>query len=139
MNTKPLYQSRTIWVQLLAVVSALFPPVADWIAGNPESFVGVFAALNVLIRFITSGRVEVFGKSGGAALVALVGFGFLALAASSLTSCHGLAGSVHYLDPESGLETGARILPGGKFKPYVHKDFLDASGNLIGSVDLHSK
>jgi hypothetical protein len=79
MNTKPLYQSRTIWVQLLAVVSALFPPVADWIAGNPESFVGVFAALNVLIRFITSGRVEVFGKSGGAALVAVVGFGFLAL------------------------------------------------------------
>jgi hypothetical protein len=139
MTTKPLYQSRTVWVQLLAIASALFPPVADWIAGNPESFVGVFAALNVLIRFITSGKVEVFGKSGGAALAAVVGFGFLAFAASSLTSCHGLAGSVHYLDSKTGLETGAHLSPGGEFQPYVRQDFRDASGNLIGSVDLHSK
>jgi uncharacterized membrane protein len=88
MNAKSLLQSKTFWVQVIAFIAALFPVVREWIARNPETTIAVLGAVNILVRFATSGRVTLFqeeapgklernedenGKpSGGAALLVLM-------------------------------------------------------------------
>jgi len=64
MNTKNLLQSKTFWVQIIAFIAALLPVVQEWIAKNPESTIAVLGAVNVLVRFATSGRVTLFGALG---------------------------------------------------------------------------
>lgn len=100
-TTKPFWQSKTVWVQVLAVLSMFIPAVGEWVAKNPVEFVAVLGAINTLVRFATHGSVSVFqddesgnagGKgsgSGGSALLAMIAtWGALALAGGGLlTSC----------------------------------------------------
>ena len=72
MNTKSIFLSKTFWVQVVTVVSLAFPQVRTWLEANPVEFVAVLAALNLLVRFATSGKISIFGagepdddKSGG--------------------------------------------------------------------------
>ncbi|MFC5049231.1 hypothetical protein ACFPK9_01175 [Rubritalea spongiae] len=60
MNTKKFWQSKTLWVQAISVISLLFPVVQEWLAENPVEVVTVFAAINTLVRFVTSGKIETF-------------------------------------------------------------------------------
>lgn len=57
---KTVLQSKTFWVQILTVVCAFIPQVQSWVSQNPETFVGVLAAVNVIVRFATSGKVTLF-------------------------------------------------------------------------------
>ena len=71
MLTKHALKSKTVWVQIAAVVSAMLPVAGDWLRSNPVEFVAALAALNVLVRFVTHGKVTVFsddssGHGGGA-------------------------------------------------------------------------
>ncbi len=67
MNTKSILKSKTFWLNALAFAVALFPPVKAWIAANPESMVGALTALNILVRFVTSGRISIFADGGNVA------------------------------------------------------------------------
>lgn len=62
-SAKPIFSSKTFWVQVLAIVSALFPAVRQFIAGNPVEFIAMLAAVNVIVRFGTSGRVSILPDS----------------------------------------------------------------------------
>lgn len=62
MNAKSLLQSKTFWVQVIAFLAALFPVVQAWISKNPETTIAVLGAVNVLVRFATSGRIVLFGS-----------------------------------------------------------------------------
>lgn len=62
MNAKSLLQSKTFWVQVIAFIAALFPVVQEWIAKNPESTIAALGAVNILVRFGTSGRIVLFGS-----------------------------------------------------------------------------
>lgn len=55
--TKSILTSKTFWVQVITVVAAFIPQVQSWLSTNPEAVVGVVAAINVLVRFATSGKV----------------------------------------------------------------------------------
>lgn len=57
--SKSIFFSKTFWLQVVALVSAMFPVVQDWLVRNPVQFVAVLAALNVIVRFITSGKVSI--------------------------------------------------------------------------------
>ena len=61
MNSKTILLSKTFWVQVVTVLSLAVPQVRDWLNANPESFVAALAAINLLVRFATSGRVIIFG------------------------------------------------------------------------------
>ena len=93
---KSILLSKTFWLQVLALAAALYPPVGAWISANPVDSVAVFAAANVLVRFATSGRVNVFGENvtppaGG--LMAIMGLGTAAgVMGFCLPSCSPVAG-----------------------------------------------
>lgn len=55
---KNIIKSKTFWVQLATFAAAFYPPVQAWLASNPENVIGVVAAVNVLVRFATSGKVS---------------------------------------------------------------------------------
>ena len=59
-NSKNIIASKTLWVQVVAVVSTFIPAVGEFLRANPEGFVAALAAVNVLVRFATSGRVTLF-------------------------------------------------------------------------------
>jgi len=78
-TTKPFWQSKTVWVQVLAILSMFIPAVGAWVASNPVEFVAVLGAINTLVRFATHGSVSIFqdddsgtggkgGTSGGSVL-----------------------------------------------------------------------
>ena len=64
MINKSILKSKTFWVQVLAVLAVLFPPVQAWLASNPVTSVAALAAVNVLVRFVTSGRINILGDGG---------------------------------------------------------------------------
>lgn len=93
MNTEPIksfFRSKTVWVQAVAVLSTMLPVVAEWLQSNPVSFVAALAALNVLVRFFTHGKISLFsdGNTKGVSnlLIVAVALG-TALGCGSLVSC----------------------------------------------------
>lgn len=62
---KSFLQSKTIWLQIVAVLCMFIPAVKGWFAANPVEFVAALGALNVLVRFCTSGKVTVFADATG--------------------------------------------------------------------------
>jgi hypothetical protein len=58
-SKRPL-ASKTFWVQLITLLAAFFPAVQEFMAANPVRFVAGLVAVNVLVRFATSGRIELF-------------------------------------------------------------------------------
>lgn len=67
--SKPWWQSKTVILNLVALVSMMLPPVRAWLDGNTEAPLAVLAALNLLVRFVTQGRISIFpdddGSDGG--------------------------------------------------------------------------
>lgn len=59
VETKKAWQSRTLWIGLVAAIVPFFPPAAAVIAANPEvtglALSGIFSAL----RMITKDRVVI--------------------------------------------------------------------------------
>ena len=94
---KHFLQSKTIWLQVIAALSMFLPPMQAWLAANPEQPIAVLCALNVLLRFFTSGKVTLFtdDSAGGSGVdgklpgwVLVLGMGGLAgLVGFSLPSC----------------------------------------------------
>ena len=56
---KPIFLSKTFWVQIAALLMLLFPPVKAWFDANPVEYLSVLAAVNVLLRWVTSGAVSI--------------------------------------------------------------------------------
>lgn len=55
---KPLY-SRTLWVNLIMAVSALFiPGVGSWMSGNIETVTIIFTGINMLLRLVTKNKIS---------------------------------------------------------------------------------
>lgn len=62
MNTKSFFLSKTFWVQIVAMGSMLFPAVRQWVESNPVDFAAAWAALNILVRFVTHGKISLVGE-----------------------------------------------------------------------------
>lgn len=75
---KSIFASKTFWLQVAALVAAMFPQVQGWLASNPVEFVAVLGALNVIVRFLTSGGVSIFSGANG------IGFWFPGIVALSV-------------------------------------------------------
>ena len=95
MKPKSILASKTFWLQILALVAVLFPACQAWLAENPVQAVAVLGAANILVRFVTSGKISIFGDGetdathGGASggMLPLLVIGFAAAALMALPSC----------------------------------------------------
>ena len=118
--TKSFLTSKTFWLQIVAVASVMVPQVQAWLASNPVDCIAVFAAINVLVRFVTKGAVSIFppeeksgGVSGGMALLVLwLGLGMAVV--GTLPSCvpgqeYPVTGSLAYTDPATGAQVGLAV------------------------------
>ena len=97
MTSKPIWQSKTFWLNAITLLSVFIPQVAAWLKDNPQTAITALTALNVLVRFATSGRISLFGageenSDGGAGggtfpcmLIGLAAAGLLGVTA--LPSC----------------------------------------------------
>ena len=133
-TAKKPHRSKTVWLNLVAMVAAFVPALHEWLTANPVEFVSALAALNILVRFVTSGKISLFGgKAAGLA----IGFG-AGLAALSLPSCTGYnwQGEVRYRHEETGAKGGLRFEPGAPPLPFFRVPIETASGS--GFVDLTS-
>lgn len=61
-NAKPWWQSKTVWMNVLALLSMAVPAVREWVAKNPVEPLAVFTAAGVILRFVTSGKISIFGE-----------------------------------------------------------------------------
>jgi hypothetical protein len=62
---KPIYQSKTFWLNLLALVCLFVPAVQAWLAANPVDFPAALVAANLILRFLTKGAVTILPGSAG--------------------------------------------------------------------------
>jgi hypothetical protein len=57
VDTKPLYQSKTFYLNLIAAILPLFPVVSAWVAENQEIYMAAWATLATVLRLITKDKV----------------------------------------------------------------------------------
>lgn len=58
MEQKKLWESKTLWVNLIMALSAMFvPAVKEFIVANPEAVTMIFTGINFLLRIITKGKI----------------------------------------------------------------------------------
>ena len=63
-TSTPWYLSRTLWINVAALLSLLVPSVRDWLESNPVEFTAALGAVNVLLRFVTVGKYQ-FAEPAG--------------------------------------------------------------------------
>lgn len=61
MTSKSILQSKTFYLNVIAMICAFFPATNAWLAANPETAVSALTALNILMRLVTSGKVTIAG------------------------------------------------------------------------------
>jgi hypothetical protein len=59
-DTKSIFQSKTAAVNLLVMLSTLYPPVGNVVATHPEVSILVLGLLNLGLRVVTKKRVTLF-------------------------------------------------------------------------------
>ncbi|MEM1083240.1 MAG: hypothetical protein AAGI48_03895 [Verrucomicrobiota bacterium] len=150
MNTKPIFKSKTAWVNAVMLVASFLPPVQTWLAENPVGLMAVFTAVNVLVRFVTKDKVTLFpgessgsGSSGGIASVLVMSMAAACLLGGSLlSSCssanlagYDIKGSIYYKDPDSGAKAGIDFDDGPR--GFVKLPVYDEdTGEVIGVADV---
>lgn len=50
---KSFFKSKTLWVNLLAIVGLMFPDVQDAVKDSPELVMSAFAVVNGILRLFT--------------------------------------------------------------------------------------
>lgn len=57
---KAPWQSKTLWLNLVMAISALFiPAVGTWISAHPEALVLIWSGVNIVLRFVTKDKVQI--------------------------------------------------------------------------------
>jgi len=57
METKPVYLSKTLWVNLILAGTAFFGPAAEYLRSHPDVLTMLFTGVNIVLRFLTKGKV----------------------------------------------------------------------------------
>ena len=57
----PIYLSGVLWLTIVSLVAMIFPSAKEWLEANPGEVASVLGAVNVILRFITSGKKKLSG------------------------------------------------------------------------------
>lgn len=61
MNTKSIFASKTALAQVITFAAGFYPPARVLVAAHPTETLAILAVVNTALRFITKGRVALFG------------------------------------------------------------------------------
>ncbi len=59
MDSKKWYLSKTLWLQIFAIVALVVPQSSSFISEHLSEAGGVFVAANFLLRLITKDKLEI--------------------------------------------------------------------------------
>jgi hypothetical protein len=62
METKSLFKSKTLIVNAIIALAALYPPVAEWVSGHAALALSFIGGANMLLRLITKNRLSLFAS-----------------------------------------------------------------------------
>lgn len=66
MESKPIYQSKTFWLNAITLGLAIIAITDPALLGiKPETMLWLSSVLNIALRFITTGAVTLSGSSTG--------------------------------------------------------------------------
>lgn len=57
-ETKPAWQSKTVWINILLAVVPFIPGAAPYVQ-NPEIMGALFAVVNIVLRLVSKGSVSI--------------------------------------------------------------------------------
>lgn len=57
----PIYLSGVLWFTIVSLVAMIFPSAKEWLEANPVEVTSVLGAVNVILRFVTSGKKKLSG------------------------------------------------------------------------------
>lgn len=60
MNSKSIFASKTMALNTIVMLTALFPPAAQFVASNPQESVFLLGGLNLILRLATKKKVQLF-------------------------------------------------------------------------------
>lgn len=58
-NKKPFYLSKTVWLQVLALIAVLVPASAHFIQQNLSESAALWGVLNLVLRVISKDRLSI--------------------------------------------------------------------------------
>lgn len=56
---KRVWQSKTIWVNIIMAITAFFPPVQAYLVAHPDIFTMIFVGVNMVLRLITKDGIQI--------------------------------------------------------------------------------
>ena len=60
ISPKPIFKSKTAVVNSIVLVAGFVPSVREFISANPEAVVTILAAINIALRLVTKGKIQIF-------------------------------------------------------------------------------
>lgn len=60
VGIKSFWKSKTVWMQVVTLAASFVPGVQSFLAANPVEAMAALTAVNVLVRFVTLGRISIF-------------------------------------------------------------------------------
>lgn len=54
---KSFLKSKTFWTNIVIGAASFLPPVKQFLVSNPETAVSLISAVNVVLRFVTRGKI----------------------------------------------------------------------------------
>lgn len=60
MNTKSLFASKTVILNMIAALAMVYPPAAAVVATNTEITVAALTLANFILRLVTSKKIQLF-------------------------------------------------------------------------------
>ena len=62
-ESKSIFKSKTLAVNLIVMLASLYPPVGATVAAHPQVAVLALGVANLLLRFATKKKVSLFPES----------------------------------------------------------------------------
>lgn len=131
---------------LAALIATMVPQAREWIETNPVSVVQVLAAVAIVLRFITHGKIslgwDVSNNGSGTSslfltLLCCTMLGLIGLSQTSCSSLSGVDGSVYYIDSNSGAKGGMTITD-GKAKARFRLPIYNQDGQEVGRAEINA-
>ena len=59
MDGKKPWQSKTVWLNLIAALAAFSPVGSEWVQSHEQVFLIGFSALNIILRLVTKDKISI--------------------------------------------------------------------------------